>query len=47
MQITKRLRSAMNDDFYDAYMESSCTWLTYLSGAMLYDGGLFVTREGF
>lgn len=39
--------TAMNQEFYTAFKESSCDWITYAGGWMIYDGALFVHREGF
>jgi hypothetical protein len=39
--------SVMCTLFDEAYVESGCDRITYLGQPMVYDGALFVTREGF
>jgi hypothetical protein len=37
----------MKKEFFDVWKESKCDWLTFCGSWMVYDGALFVNREGF
>lgn len=39
-----RVSTAMSLEFFQAWRESQCDWVTYCGGWLLYDGGLFVSR---
>jgi len=42
-----RFKSAMHDLFNQGFLDGCCDWISWIESPMVYDGALFVKREGF
>lgn len=46
MSKVRTVRTAMRLDFANARHDTGCDWLSWIGQPMLYDGDLFVRRDG-
>lgn len=45
--VEKKPNSSMRPDFFQAFKDTKSDWMTWIGQPMLYDGALYVKREGF